>query len=525
MKVVKSLGFYFVLFFLFLTPLVVSILPFVIQSLNTPPDRVFMGLHRWSEDYYGYLHTINEGLMGHLMTVNKITNQEHVPTFVHSEYAFLGLIGKVFGLNAPLTYHLSRLVLGGVFLISSFYFLLTVFTLARVKKPFCSTRVAFFLAFFVGSFPNSLDWLVELDATRRSTILPHYLMGSILMLVIFTLFLKNKKIVSLNSLFLILASFLLAFVHPVDFALTVSILTFYSFLTKSWRTLVFLLPGLIPILYFRYVFTLPFYRFIAQHGSTTAYNIPILDFAFAIGPVLILASYFFLLNFKKLTTNSQLLMFSLLIIQTFFFFAGYQILNFDRLRALHAPFFIPLSFFATLFLLKLEKKIKILFLILNTKYLILIIIFLITLPLSFQSIKKQIYEVSDFQSFSSFTYPSKKVYEAFMFLKNNTPENSLITTGYEARFLLPSVAGNKVAFGSNFEKDPEYQRDMDKVTKIYQGTLTGDDLEKFLKENNIKYVYWGYQEKSYGGDLTQEKFLSKIFDNGEVVIFKVYHVQ
>ncbi|MBI3980638.1 hypothetical protein HY345_01440 [Candidatus Microgenomates bacterium] len=576
MKISKNVVFFLLLFFLLFTPLFASMLPFIIQSLHTPPDRVFMGLHRWSEDYYGYLHLINQGVNGHLMTVNKITNEPHVPTFVHSEYSFLGLIGRLLGLNSVLTYHLSRLILGAVFLTVTFYFFFFLFKLAKSKQPLANSQIAFFLAFFVGGFPHVslkpftiepyLSWWVELDATRRSTILPHYLMGSILMLLVLMLFIKiTSRPQRLSKLMLALAgvAFLLAFVHPVDFTLTLGILGFYLFLnlllaflnnhfflqiqisldktsffkkTIPWLiTLTLplffvLLPGLIPILYFRYVFTLPFYRFITEHGTTTAYNIPLLEFVLALGPALFLALLGIFFSFfhkpykthqSDWTNNSLLLVFSWFVVQSFFFFFGYQILNFDRLRSLHGPFFIPLAFFATLLLLKAEKKLKIFGLILNTKYLILLVVFLITLPLSVQSINRQIFEVSDFKSFSTFSYPSQKTYEAFLFLKNNTPEDSFITTAYEARFLLPGVADNKVALGANFENDPAYQKNMEKVILMYQGVLKGSQLQAFLKSQNVSYLYWGYQEKSYGGDLTKENFLQKIFDNGQVTVFAV----
>src|SRR3989338_3194119 len=177
MKISKNVVFFLLLFFLLLTPLIFSMLPFLIQSINTPSDRVFMGLHRWSEDYYGYLHLINQGINGHLMTVNKITNEPHIPTFVHSEYAFLGLLGKLLNINSVLTYHLSRLLLGGIFLVVAFFFFLNFFKFSKIPRPMTGSLIAFFLAFFVGGFPHVslkpftiepyLSWWVELDATRR----------------------------------------------------------------------------------------------------------------------------------------------------------------------------------------------------------------------------------------------------------------------------------------------------------------------------------------------------------------------
>ena len=179
---------------------------------------------------------------------------------------------------------------------------------------------------------------------------------------------------------------------------------------------------------------------------------------------------------------------------------------------MHAPYFIPLAFFAALFLKRFPKIIVII---------IIIFITIITVPISIKSIQTQINEVSDFKSFSPFVFPTKKQYQSYEFLREYTPDNSFITAQYEAKFLIPSVTGNKIAFGGNFNKDPKYQENSDKINKIYQGQLSQKDTYNFLTNNSISYLYWGYQEKSYGGNLYSYPFLTPIFDNGEVTIFRV----
>ncbi|MBI3384989.1 hypothetical protein HY030_02235 [Candidatus Gottesmanbacteria bacterium] len=574
-----------VIVFLILTPLVLSMLPFTIQSIKSPPDRVFMGLHRWSEDYYGYLHTINQGLMGHLQNVNKITLEPHPATFIHSEYAFLGLIGRVFGLNSVMTYHLSRLVLGAIFLFVAFYFFYFLFAkILNTKYLILNTSLAFFLAFFVGGFPY-LSWWVELDATRRSTILPHYLMGNILFLSVLILFLSYLRNLShLGNLKRLLLlgpfSFLLALIHPVDFLILISTLglfiflnLFLSFIIKHsleirnlkleiYSLLTVIASGIIPILYIRYALTLPFWRFILGHGTTTKYHIPLFDFVMALGPTFFLAvggilllslrgATFIKLNvatkqsdIKKeiasllsvarndrlqLPTGPIFLLLSWLLVQAAFFFKLYEVFNFDRLRTMQPPYYIPLAFFAAIFLLlffeRSEKFLSIKSshrrLAVRTIILVIFLSLLLSLSLSLKSLKSQVFEVSDFKYFSSFTYPSQKQYEAWKFLRDHTPENSAITALYEARFLLPAVSGNKIAFGANFDNDPDYGKNLNLIAQIYQATLSPQNAYQFLKDHKISYLYFGFQEKSLGGDLTKYDFLSKIFDNGEVAIFAV----
>lgn len=567
---------------LILLPLFVSMLPVAIQFSKSPPDRIFMGLHRWSEDYYSYLHLINQGLNGHLQTVNKITSIKHTPTFVHSEYTLLGLIARPFGLNSVLTYHFSRFVLGFIFLITAFYFYLYIFK-SLFKRTNYLPFLSFFLAFFVPGFIHLdsiqplvfspyLSWWTELDVVRRATILPHYLMGSILFLLIIIFFLKTlqKPTFKLYAAVFVF-SFLLSFVHPVDFLILVCTLGLYTLLanfnviSKSIKNFVPLLcvvlAGTAPFLYYKYAFSLPFWRFVTSHGTTTQYNIPLFDFIMSQGLILPLAFLEILLFIVKIggwqpqgdphrapavhksadeedgwgmrltgpalpapsdrgepTDRPTLFLFSWLFVQTLFFFKLYEIFNFDRLRTLHAPYYIPLAFFAGIFLIKIYKSIKSKYFLLFT---FIFISTVITIPLLYKSITNQILEVSDFKSFSPFTYPTIKQYEAWEFLRKNTPENSFITTGYEAKFLLPAVAHNKIAFGANFENDPSYGLQNATINQLYSNTLDPSLAYDFLLKNHISYIYWGYQEKSLGGNLNNYQFLKKIFENGEVSIFAV----
>jgi hypothetical protein len=525
-------------------------LPFFVQSFKTPPDRVFMGLHRWSEDYYGYLHSINQGLMGHIKIENKLTLIPHPPTYIHSEYAFLGLVGRFFSLNSVLVYHLSRLVLGAIYLFTAFYFFYFLFNLfftASAKnyklKIINYASLAFFFSFFVPGFPKIfvtpnfpffasnfepfLKWWVELDVVRRATILPHYIMGDIFFLTTTIYFLKTPSKKDFTSRFLLfISSLLLSFVHPIDYLiLTGTVFLFFVinlFKKKSFffPLLTIILAGLIPFLYYRRVFALPFYRFVTEHGTTTGYHIPVWDFILAHGPVFFLAAgAIFLLgkNIRRLS-DPVLFLFSWTIVQTAFFLKLFEVFNFDRLRTLHAPYYLPLAFFATIFIFKIKNVFKISNF--HFKIISFAACFLFAFPLYF-SVKNQIYEVSDFKTFSPFVYPSRKQYEAYLFLRNNTPKNSPITAMYETKFLLPAVSGNKIAFGANFENDKNYDASASMINKLYSGQTDSDSAYKFLSENKIAYVYWGYQEKSFGGDLNKFTFLQKIFDNGEVGVFAV----
>ncbi|MCL5676096.1 MAG: hypothetical protein M1120_03145, partial [Patescibacteria group bacterium] len=530
------------------------------------------------------------------------------------------------------------------------------------QDPLFYSILSFFLAFFAGGFPHIislnplqiepyLPWWTETFVLTRSTILPHYLMGNIFFLLILILFLKfsSQKRVSLKSYVLYLISgFLLAFVHPIDFLILICSLGLFvvlqiflgycsrlkaenyrldfslrskniivaSIISTKYQILLLLLifiSGFLPALYYRYALSLPFWRFILAHGTTTAYNIPLFELGMALGPVFFLGIggiivYFFAIKTKiqsptpmskiqnPISKNKNagleighwpleigvghwqigLLLFSWLFAQTLFFLFLYQVFNFDRLRTMEAPFYLALAFFATYFIMSLrgvkrrsnlfplfwlacpaqllrswvqnpslsgpnrtgrfwsrftpqndDKKIatprnnsRNLYAARND-IIVIVLIFLVTLPTSLINLHNQIYTVSDFKTFSLFSYPTVKQYQSWQFLRNHTPDNSAITSLYEAKFLIPTVSGNKIAFGANFDNNANYQNNVNKINQMYAGLLNPQDLRRFLKQNNISYVYWGYQEQSLGGNLTKYNFLQKVFDNGQVVVFAV----
>ena len=57
--------------------------------------------------------------------------------------------------------------------------------------------------------------------------------------------------------------------------------------------------------------------------------------------------------------------------------------------------------------------------------------------------------------------------------------------------------------------------------KFLAGELKNNEAIKFLGEEQIKYVYWGYQEQAYGEKITAYNFLKPVFQNPQVTIFQV----
>jgi uncharacterized membrane protein len=53
----------------------------------------------------------------------------------------------------------------------------------------------------------------------------------------------------------------------------------------------------------------------------------------------------------------------------------------------------------------------------------------------------------------------------------------------------------------------------------FLNTLDENDAKAFLKDNNISYVYWLKDQHARVGDF--QLGLTRIFENGEVTIFKV----
>lgn len=179
---------------------------------------MFAGFHGYSADYVQYVSYIKEGMYGRYHMYFRSFPPAQPATPIHWEYTFFGIVFGLLGLNAPVTYHVVRIICGCLLVYCVYRIFLLLF--ARHTIALISTLVAF-TASCVGWISQSGGvWQVRLanyfpffiSTPQRVTDRPHYLLGSILFLFIFHTLLRHKTN-NIVSIVFFLISFVIVMVH------------------------------------------------------------------------------------------------------------------------------------------------------------------------------------------------------------------------------------------------------------------------------------------------------------------------
>ncbi|KKQ01651.1 MAG: hypothetical protein US11_C0005G0007 [Candidatus Roizmanbacteria bacterium GW2011_GWA2_36_23] len=541
-----NLFWYFIIPILIFITVFISILPWLLELIATPGDRIFSGINRWSTDYYIYLSYVELGKRGILPVKLLNTTLPHPSLWAHLVYTIPGfLLGHILNFNAIFIYHFSRVIYGIFFLLAAIWFFY------KLSKSRLITVTAFFLAFFVSGFAKIkslipfdasryLAWLQEQNIIGRATGPLHYNAGFVMFIVSVLYYFYNRSVWWKKSI--IFGFFLNLTILANPFAFLLLTLSFgLYFLVKIISnlknmlvlknefvilTLSYLL--VIPLfLYFNYFLSLKPWGIVGlspKYYIVTTPPISLTEAIMSIGPIFFLGIMGIILTILKREVlqskkhgikplNILIFLISWLIIQFFLLLFGDKV-KIHPPRAFSGLYYLPLAFFSSVFIVSLAKKITKTVRInyLWPVFLTLAILFIITLPNYYLSFKEHLYAFTDFRSFQQLSYPTKKQVEAFAFLEKHTPAGSGVLAMFEASSLIIGFSANAT------------ELDMPHNIKVgfYSNQMADNEAIKFLKDNRFQYVYYGYQEKSAGGSMEKYPFLKKIYENKEVTIYKVH---
>lgn len=530
----NNLFWYLLIPFLVFTTLFISLSPWFFEFLATPADRVFSGINRWSGDYYTYLSYVELGRRGEIQARLLATTMPQKPVLTHLAHTLPGFVlGKLLGFDSVASYHLIRALYGALFLYLTLIFFL------KISEGKLIALLAFVFTFFISGFPQIvsmspfraerfLSWLQEQNIIGRPTGPLHYNAGFIFFILAFLWYFTSGKrhLLKKGIVFGILLNLLLL-ANPFAFLIFGLSFVVYGLIKMISAGRLSFLKKELPILVVSFLLASPLFLynqyFLSQEpwgklGVAPKFYVithPPIGFAetiLSIGPTFfltVLAIFALAIGQMKLNFSRSQFVFLLswLLLQFFLFFFG-DFVKIDPLRSFNGLYYLPLSLFSA-YLVKFvadnfrRKK--------TASVIIMLGLFIITSPNYYLSYKDQLFAFTDFKTFQSLSYPTKKQLEAFKFLENKTPTASGVLALYEASSLIIGFSGNST------------EVNMDQAVKIpfFTNQMREDEAYKFLKNNHFSYVYFGYQEKSVGGDIKKYPFLKKIFGNEEVEIYKV----
>lgn len=508
----------------------------IMPWLYTPAGRTFNGMQGFSDDYTGYVSFIKEGIDGRLWIVLRTLPLPQTPTLIHAMYLWVGYVGGFFKLSAPLSYHLTRFILGIIFV--SFTYRLFLTLTARRDEALLGTLVAFSatsLSWFGRAFdPATVKTFsvfpFYVDASGRATGQPHYLLADILVISIVLSYLSRRYETTYMKFAAAALSFLLGIIHPA-FGVIVGFFTAmaitgeiikerkFRFTPIYWSALAGLIVGL-AISYWS-IHQYPFVSMLSFEGYVVSERI---NFALiwseflAFGPVLWLALVGFIWATRRhLAKKTTLVMYWLMSTLLLFFFL-YPVFRAESVRFIQSLYFVPMAYGAMLFFVLLKRLFGRWIVTVGAAGLILG-----SIPAYASSLYQSTTSLTDYKNFSAWTFPVDKQLEAYRWLDKNTPINSTVLAAYEAanNILIYShnfVIGNRIGW----TKDEGHVMEVG-MFDFFKGVLTPSEAQKYLHKYHIDYLYVGYQEKRMG-DISSYTFIERVFDNGEATIYRVKSV-
>ncbi|MBI4066295.1 hypothetical protein HY411_01120 [Candidatus Gottesmanbacteria bacterium] len=492
-----------------------GLLPTIVPYLATPKDRVYTGIHGHSDDYVGYVSYIKEGIDGNTTMTFRSYPFAQPQTPVHIFYIVLGHLARLAGLSAVFAYHAARVVLAVVFVLTSYrlFFLLW----QSAADAFLGTVMA-----FTSSSLGSLNYFdFSLVSAERVTDRPHYLFGAILFLWVVTVFIQNKKMGLPGFVTLFLVGLSLAVVHP-SFAVMLAIITLVLFFREpSFRALavgIGLGAGLL-LMYWtlsRYGSVGTIWFNVYTYSTSVTARTLLGDFL-SFGPTLWigLPTLMWITVTRRPHDRSRFVLLVWISIQLLLFYFLYPLFRADRVRFIQSLYFLPLAYgsmeWVRMVCTRWGKR---------AVTLGALVFIGLALPTYITDLKRSIYTLTDYRTYSVFVFPTIKQREAYAFLEKNTPKESVVLAWFESsnHILLYShnvVVGNTQAWPKDAGAIMTGDRD-----QLFSGKLSEPDAQKLLANYHIRYIYYGYQER-FLGSMAHYPFLRPVFANEEATIYEV----
>jgi hypothetical protein len=535
--------------------IVAGLAPIPYRYWVSPPNQVYDGTEFWSDDYSAYVSYIIQGQQGKWLAHDTHTAEPGLPgIIIHGEYVWWGELTGFLGISPAIAYHLLRFILGSILLFLVWRLITLIFSSSKLRLT------AYFLTLFVGGFPNItvengkevvnslIPWLTELDVFYRFASLPHYLFGNIFFITCLILWIRlyRQTINPKNGLvFLVLAGIAMGFTHAVSLVTLYAVLGISlgfrfiidlsatpkhiiqhvkSLLPEVSRLIVFLLLTAPLLIYFKSLLQLlPWSQLSAAWEASTQYYVPPKEIFLAIGPVAFLAlpGLAILLSQRAKLKYEYLLLFSWPVVFFLFFYFSHPFLQISQVRFFQSYAFIGLSVIsAPVFLwvadfinrrLRLRAALPVLFFL-------VFLALLPTLPLFSQSFIGRFTFYSDF---NALIYPPKDWATAIWWLRDNTDHNAVVLGAWQAGHHIPFMAGNYVYYGHGWGTLNLKQK-QDTAAQFYTDAMSVDQARQFLKNNFIDYVFYGYEERGYGGTLTKYAvLLQPAYSTPGVAIYRV----
>lgn len=541
---------HYVLFTSIIIPIILSI-PLLYWYQHAPAGMVFLGAYQYDEFYYGaWAHEASE--TAGFFFANPYDASSHSPKVYY--YLFFNLLGNVMlitGISFIPLWLVSRIILGSILFLIIYKFLMYIFpddekkvlisfTLAAWSSGWSWILFVLFIAFYGDFYTGYIhykdisrfyDWWMPSHFTL--TLYPHWVFPFILMLFSLYYWLRGTNEKRFNFILISAGFSLLTWGSHYFTALALTSVIFtHSILSVlfnkriMWKEIIPIISSIIPpILYNIYIASK--YESVAiviAQFRQLVFIIPLYDYILAWGLLLILAipgGYLYLRD-----RSNQSIFFVSWVIGVFMLLNHFYMTPLLGISSPFQPahyantFAFPLVVLSTEGLYFLYKKLtsgnSLSHGIMRPKRAkqILVILFLTTIPSNF------VFIIDLYQEPTYYAFIYREEIDAFKWLNENTDDSEVVLCLKKAGYVIPVFTGNKVVYGH--DALTPFNDERDRIIQVFfDGDTSETERVAIIQKYEVKYIYYGPWESDKGFDPENSVYLSEVYTNERVIIFKV----
>lgn len=523
------------------TTLLAAELPFIIGTLTSSPDHFFIGVSPQAPgDYMIYYNLIDQSRNGAWFFENFFTGEQHIGKYLSPFWLFVGKYANLFNLPTRYAYEIIKLFFGGLLIFTLYKGTQSIFG----KKNYTHTALALAISIFGGGLSlfaaPYIEWILNTVTENQGLFYPidtfvseafvltaishsGLFSFSITLFVLILHFFFKRNIGNAQMFLMLLSGFFLALIHTYDIItlfITLGLYTAYIFTQKenveeyikkialliiaTGSALIYLLSTFLhdPIIG----------GWIKQNEVQTPHLFPTLVGFGLLLPLFLFGAY---KSFKE--KNKKLILLSIWGIVAFAL--AFSPFSFQRklLQGISIPFGILSAASLIYFNASLERIKK------NTlrhsAKAALITIACIGIFLS--SAYSIVYKAYEYTLAEPPYYLSASTKEALTFLENNTTTSDRILASYLHAQYIGGLINRRSIF-SDRHQTINYEKKEKEFLQFMQFKNNIAWKEEYLKANNIDFLYYDKaQKREYDFDIKTLESLKIVFENDEIVIFKV----
>lgn len=536
---IKIKGYFFIFLIIANIYFLLASIPQFILIKRAPANTIYP-LFQVSQipDYNGYLSAITLGQNGYWYFRNPYTSEKPIISIFYLFYILIGKITGIFHIWQPIAFHLARILAVELFIISIF---VLCYSVTGKSLVFWSSLFSLFATITpptifnqIYPFTGNIPWWSKYDAIQRLDGIPHHILGQALFLLSISfliLFLRHAGRKYMHAC--LICTFLAGIIFPpslfpIIFALplTLMIIIIKSLLTinntgisrKQFLPLFALFITAFITLFISWIQTqIGYHKSVWIDWEIARWNRGEPEFdknlimLFGILPIIALPAIIAALKDVK-WEKIFLVCWAILPILLLPFV---NILSISKIRLLGFAPFVPWGILCTISIFETVRSYR--------KYLssLLLISFMgISFTISVLILLNNIYFSQKLPLYDNIFVP-KETWRMFDFVKKEIPKDSVILSDEYMGNLLPAHAPVISYFG-HINLTYKFLDKQNNVWRFYTLRMDEEEAKEFLKKNNIKYVFFGHNEKGLGNlDKLAYPFLMQIYEENGNIFYKI----